>query len=90
MPTTGQEFNHHSVQDRESVVKYLNALSDGIKKGRISIRNGGKDIELEPADLLTIEIKAKHTGGGSKLSIILSWTEFDDTLADTLIIQPQE
>jgi len=90
VPTSSRKFKHHSVQDRESVVNYLNALSDGIKKGRISIRNGGKDIELEPAELLTIEIKAEHTGDGSKLSVVLSWRDFDDNLTDTLVIQPQE
>lgn len=69
------EFRHESIQDKESIIKYLQALGDGIRQGYLSFRDGEGEIVLEPLDLLNLEVKAKRSDKKTRLSIKLTWQE---------------
>ncbi len=62
MQAKRNEFKHESVQDRESIAKYLNALCEGIQKGQLTFKNGDQEIELEPRGLINLEVKIKRLG----------------------------
>lgn len=82
------EFRHESVQDRRSIVKYLQALTAGLEAGRIELGTAEHMLELEPDGLLELEIHAKRKAGRVKFGIKLYWREDDDeTNGDPLEIK---
>ena len=85
------EFKHESFQDSETIVRYLNAISEGFQKGKLVLANGDSPIELEPTGLLKMDLKARRKDGRMKLSVKISWkekTETVDTNARPLVISP--
>jgi amphi-Trp domain-containing protein len=75
---TDDDFRHESVQDRHSIVKYLQALTAGIEKGQLELGTAEHMLALEPGGLLELEIQAKRKSGRVKLVVKLHWREQDD------------
>lgn len=75
------DFRHESVQDRHSIVKYLQALTAGIEKGHIELGTAEHMLALEPDGMLELQVRAKRKGGRVKLAIKLHWREQDDEQA---------
>jgi len=71
------EFRHESLQDCESIVKYLKALMEGFESGHLQLANGGEPIVLEPTGLLKLDLKARRKDDRNKLSIKVSWKDED-------------
>jgi len=87
-----EEFKHESLQDKESIVKYLNALSEGISGGSLLFGTDKKKVVLEPAGLLNFGVKAKRRGRKFKLQLNLSWMdgkENKEQKNDPLVIKPE-
>lgn len=80
------DFRHESVQDRESIVKYLRAVTAGIEKGHIELGTAEHLLSLEPEGMLELQVRAKRKGGKVKLAIKVGWRERDDADADALTI----
>ena len=72
------EFKHESLQDCESIVKYLQAIGDGFARGNLSLANGGDGMRLEPSGLLRLDLKAKRKDGRIKFSLKISWKEQEE------------
>ncbi|HEO66222.1 MAG TPA: amphi-Trp domain-containing protein [Spirochaetes bacterium] len=70
-----EEFKHESLQDKESIVEYFNALSEGFSKGRLAFANKEKQIIFEPKGLLKLDVKAKRKNDKVKFSLKVSWKE---------------
>lgn len=77
-----EEFKHESIEDRESVVRYLKALIDGIEKGHLALDSGDQSFVLEPQGLLKIEIRARRKSGRVKTTLKFSWREGEDQETD--------
>jgi amphi-Trp domain-containing protein len=75
---TDDEFRHESVQDRQSIVKYLHALTAGIENGHLELGTAEHMLALDPDGLLELEVRAKRKGGRVSLAIKLLWREHDD------------
>lgn len=71
-------FRHESVQDRHSIVKYLQAITSGIESGHIELGTTDHMLTLEPGGMLELQVRAKRKGGRVKLAIKLHWREDDD------------
>lgn len=69
------EFKHESVEDRESIVKYLNALRDSFVSGTIHFGAQDKSIVLEPSKVIEMSVKAKRKSDRSRLSLSLEWKD---------------
>lgn len=69
------EFAHESLQDTETIGKYLEALAQGFRTGRLEFASGKKDIELEPHGLLELAVRAKRKDGTARISIDVQWKE---------------
>ncbi|EDM73743.1 hypothetical protein PPSIR1_02091 [Plesiocystis pacifica SIR-1] len=81
------DFRHESVQDRESIVKYLRAVTAGIEKGHIELGAADHLLSLEPEGMLELQVRAKRKGGKVKLAIKVGWRERDEADADALTIK---
>jgi amphi-Trp domain-containing protein len=86
--STDDDFRHESVQDRQSIVKYLQAITAGLEQGQISFGTQEHSLSLEPSGMLELQVRAKRKGGRVKLGIKLYWREDDeDGGADPLEIK---
>lgn len=70
-----QSFEHESLQDRESIVAYLETLTAGLRSGRVEIRQGEEELILEPDGLLTLGIRAVHKRDRTRLDLRISWRD---------------
>jgi amphi-Trp domain-containing protein len=69
------EFKHESLQDRESISKYLKTLTDGFQASELIFRNDVEQIILNPEGMIQMELKAKRKDKKVKLSLKLEWKE---------------
>jgi amphi-Trp domain-containing protein len=69
------EFDHESLQDTESIGKYLEALAAGFRTGALQFSSGKKAIRLRPTGLLELSLKAKRKSGHSRLQLGVAWKE---------------
>ena len=69
------EFQHQSMQDPASIVKYLEALAGGFRNGRLLFCSGKKELILKPHGLLKFAVKAKNEDGSTKVTLSVSWKD---------------
>lgn len=70
-----REFQHESTEDKDSVVKYLQMLSEGFRTGQIEFKSGQEKIVLRPSGLIQIDLDVKTQNKKEKLTIKLSWKD---------------
>lgn len=70
-----QSFEHESLQDRESIVAYLETITEGLRSGRVEIRQGEEELILEPEGLLTLGIRAVRKRDRTRLDLRISWRD---------------
>lgn len=73
MPGAVQQFEHNSLQDRDSIVRYLHALADGLSAGRLLLRCGEDSLELQPGELLDLSVRARRRGRRARLTLQVAW-----------------
>jgi amphi-Trp domain-containing protein len=69
------EFDHESLQDTESIGKYLEALAAGFRTGALQFSSGKKAIRLRPSGLLELSLKVKRKSGHARLHLNVAWRE---------------
>jgi amphi-Trp domain-containing protein len=88
-----EKFRHESLQDSESIGKYLNALSDGFLNGKLRFSWKDKKLVLEPQSLIKFDIETKKKDGEVKMNLRFRWEEasqgsmYED---GPLVIEPRE
>ena len=70
-----KEFQHESIEDTESIIRYLDTLADGFRRQRLEFRAEREQIILKPHGLIQLEIKAKNRNKKSKLSLKFTWKD---------------
>jgi amphi-Trp domain-containing protein len=82
------DFRHESVQDRQSIVKYLQAITAGIEQGQLELGTNEHSLTLEPSGMLELLVRAKRKRGRVRLGIELYWREdVEEAGAETLEIR---
>lgn len=74
MAKNTSSFKHESLQDKASVLAYLNLISQGIEKGQIHLANEEDDVTLNTKGLSRLKIKAKQAKSHQELRITLAWS----------------
>ena len=87
MSSTSDSFKHESLQDCESITKYINALSDGFTQGALVFMSDGQRVVLKPQGLIKLEVEAKRKDRQIRLALKFRWTE-EDTDAGDLAVKP--
>ncbi|MBI5179729.1 MAG: amphi-Trp domain-containing protein [Nitrospinae bacterium] len=75
MSDIDDDFKHESLQDKESIFKYLKAVGEGFKNGRLLLGSRQKNLILEPKGLMKFEVKAKRKGDTIKLALRFDWKD---------------
>jgi amphi-Trp domain-containing protein len=93
MSGSNEDFKFESLQDRQSIAKYLQALNEGFLSGKIMLGSREKQILFEPSGLLRMEVKAKRKSSRVKLSIKCSWHEdagVKESRSEKLVIESRK
>jgi amphi-Trp domain-containing protein len=72
---TIDEFKHESLQDSQTIAKYLDALKQAFQSGVLEFSNDRGRLQLQPNGLLGFEIDAKKKGGQVKVKLKFAWKE---------------
>jgi amphi-Trp domain-containing protein len=70
-----ESFSYESVQDRETIVRYLTALAEGFEAGTLTFHWKDKEVVFRPDGLLTFSMEAKRKESQHKLTFKIGWTE---------------
>jgi amphi-Trp domain-containing protein len=63
----------------EEAVHYLEAILNGLRKGKLQFKQGEERVALAPNGAsVRVEVKAEHKSNKEKLSLELSWHLGDD------------
>jgi amphi-Trp domain-containing protein len=93
MAAGNDDFKYESLQDRQSIAKYLDALKEGFSSGKIALGSREKQIVFEPSGLLKLEVKARRKNEKVKISLKCSWNEENqirESRAETLVIESKK
>ncbi len=75
MAKTDEEFIFESLQDKESIAKFLDALNNGFSKGKLMLGSKKKSLLLEPQGIIKFDVEGKRKNGQIKLKLKFSWKE---------------
>ncbi|HEY9017846.1 amphi-Trp domain-containing protein [Thiomicrospira sp.] len=78
MAKNTSSFKHESLQDKVSVLAYLNLIAQGIEKGQIHLANEDEDVTLNTNGLSRLKIKAKQAKSHQEIRITLAWSGESD------------
>lgn len=73
MPSDDAEFTHESLQDRESIIRYLAALGEAFQQGRLQLTRDSDKIVLDTPALIKFDLRAKQKGGAAQIVLKFSW-----------------
>ena len=68
-----QKFVFESMEDAQSIRKYLTAVMEGLGQGRLTLAAGEQEFALEPPELVTFTVRARKREGEGRLSLTISW-----------------
>jgi amphi-Trp domain-containing protein len=77
-----EELELEQVLGREQLAVYLDAISRGLRKGRIELRRGDQALELAPCAIVELSLKGSENTKGGKLTIELSWSRSERASVD--------
>lgn len=69
------EFRHESLQDPQSIVAYLEALTAGIQSGAVALKDPEGEINLSPRGLIQFQVRASKKRDRRRLTLKFSWKE---------------
>lgn len=67
------KIKYEATLQRKEAVVYFSALVDGLSAGALHFKQGEEDLELNPAELLSVEVKASTKGARQKVSFEIEW-----------------
>ncbi|MBI4799134.1 MAG: amphi-Trp domain-containing protein [Desulfarculus sp.] len=87
MTSSEDNFKHISLQDSESIIKYLEALGLGFQQGALLFSAENQQLVLKPRGLIKLEVEAKRKNDQMKLSLKMRWSE-DAPVLNELSLKP--
>lgn len=73
-----EKFRHESLQDKESIGNYLNALKDGFLNGCLQFTWKDKRLVLEPKGLIKFDLETEKKDGAVKMILRFRWEDPTD------------
>jgi amphi-Trp domain-containing protein len=69
------EFQHESLQDRKTIVEYLQALQEGFANGTLTLSDQDEELVLKPGGPVRLEIGATRKRGRTRITLRFDWKE---------------
>lgn len=70
-----ENFDHESIQEADGIGCLLEALTEGFKQRRLTLRTESGSITLTPTDLVDLALKVTRRKDQSRLTIKIAWRE---------------
>jgi amphi-Trp domain-containing protein len=68
-------FKHESLEDNETIARYLKALWEGFEQGSLQFSTDDRQLQLQPRGLISLEVEAKRKNEDVKLTLKFRWSE---------------
>jgi amphi-Trp domain-containing protein len=68
-------FHHSFVTDPEDVVRYLEQLIEGFKKGELDFSANERTVRLQPGNIMELSVETGVRKGKVKVALNISWPE---------------
>jgi amphi-Trp domain-containing protein len=68
-------FHHSSLQDADSVVELLQALTKGLSDGKLQLSDEDAAVVLRPRGLLEVVVDAEDDAGINTLNLRIRWND---------------
>jgi amphi-Trp domain-containing protein len=78
MKPNKKSFRYESLQDSQTILKMLNAMTDGLEKGKLVLRDDADEIVLTPQGLLQIKVTAMQEDNRCSFGLKVSWQIEDE------------
>lgn len=84
-------FKYESLQDCESIQKYLALLNEGFASGKLRLSVRDSELVLEPHGLIEFSLEAKKKGDRRKLTLKFNWKDEETAAPEdaTLIMETE-
>ena len=69
------QFRHESLHDQKTIESLLQAITDGVNKGKLCFSDETGEITLQPDGLLRLKISAYKGDGLNRFNIRVSWQD---------------
>jgi len=66
-------FRHDSLQDTKSISKILEAITEGVAKGKLVFSDEDDKIILSPDGLLELKVTASQEDNRQRVNVRISW-----------------
>lgn len=92
MTKQSKHFEHESLQDKENLIGYLKALTEGLEKGEIVFADEEETLVVRPNQLGRFKIRAHCNKKSQDIRLKISWAadEPEDAENQPLFIKPKK
>ncbi len=66
-------FRHNSLQDAESISKFMDSITEGLAKGKLTFSDEDDKIVLSPDGLLELKVTASQEDNRQRVNVRISW-----------------
>jgi len=73
-----KSFRHESLQDRKTIRKLLQAVTDGLQQGKLSFSDEEGSIQMTPKELLHLKVTAVKDGENNRVTLRINWHDASD------------
>ena len=68
-------FRHESLQSRDSIQAILNALTEGIAKGKVTFSDDDDNISMTPDGLLNLKLTVSQEENRNRINLRITWED---------------
>jgi amphi-Trp domain-containing protein len=75
MKSKKNSFRHESLQNRDSIQAILQALTEGIAKGKVSFSDDDDSISMAPDGLLNLKLNVSQEDSRNRINLRITWED---------------
>jgi len=68
-------FRHESLQNRDSIQTILEALTEGMAKGKLSFSDDDDSISMAPDGLLNLKLTVSQEDNRNRINLRITWED---------------
>ena len=68
-------FRHESLQNRDSIQAILNALTEGIARGKVTFSDDDDNISMTPDGLLNLKLTVSQEENRNRINLRITWED---------------
>ena len=70
-----KNFHHESLEDKDSIKKYLNAISEALESGKLQFSDDEDTIEMLTSELMYLKVSASQEDGRNRFTLRVTWQD---------------